>query len=113
MEEKFQISLNQKELESLVDFVDTHYDEFLSKSVYSKIIKLFEESIMINREIQNFTYEELKHIEWAVRYLTDMYYHYNEESEIEYKVKNITQLEKSIFSKIKNNLNVLTSNETN
>lgn len=107
MSENFQLNLNQKELENLVDFVDTHYDKLLSSSVYSKIIKLFEESICNNTNMKQFTEEEFKHIEWAVRYLTDMYYHLDEETENEYQDKNISKLEKSIFSKIKHNLNVI------
>lgn len=107
MKESYQVSLDKNELENLVNFLDTHYEDLLSPTVYSKIVKLYEESLLKNLEMKSFTHDELKHIEWSVRYLTDMYYSGDDQLEEEYSKKNISELEKSIFSKIKHNLNVM------
>jgi hypothetical protein len=102
MEKNYQLNLTQTELSSLVDFVDTHYDNYLFDSVYSKIIKLFETTLSIKEEMV-FTEEELKHISWAVRYLSDTYYD-DEETFEEYKENNIAEIEDSILSKIRSKL---------
>ena len=102
MENNYQLNLTQMELSSLVDFVDTHYDNYLLDSVYSKIIKLFETTLSIEEEMV-FTEEELKHISWAVRYLSDTYYD-DEETFDEYKANNIAEIEESILSKIKSKI---------
>lgn len=102
MKDNYQLNLTQAELSSLVDFVDTHYDNYLMNSVYSKIIKLFETTLSLEEMV--FTEEELKHISWAVRYLSDTYYD-DEDTFEEYKANNIAEIEENILSKIKNKLN--------
>lgn len=101
----YQLDLSLEELESLLDFVDIYYDTQLSPEVYSKIIKLFEQSLIDRGTHIQLTNNELKHILWSIRYLSDMHYSGDEELSKEYEKNNGNILEKSIETKILKVLN--------
>lgn len=101
----YQLNLSLEELESLLDFVDTYYDAQLSAEVYSKLIKLFEQSLMDRGTPIQLTDSEMKHILWAIRYLSDMHYSGDEEMTKDYEKSNGNRLEKSIETKILKVLN--------
>lgn len=96
----YQLNLTLDELESLIDFVDTYYDLQLSSEVYSKLIKLFEESLFDKGIPIQFTEKEIKHILWAIRYLSDMHYSGDEEITKDYEKSDGNRLEKSIETKL-------------